>query len=282
MNESGPDRRSVAQRIADDLRAEIEAGQIEPGGRLPITRVLAERYDVTPETVRQAIAKLKSAGVVTARQGSGVYARSRPPLRRLGIQRYDKAKWRDSDEVAFIADRLASGRDYKRTDQTQSVSKVPADAATSAALGIPKDTPVYARARTVREDGIPTHTLTSYYRVQHVEGSRIVDPQPGPAGPGGGFQVLTQRGLEPAHMTEELQARMPTRAEVAALQLPPGEPVMELRRTTYTADDVAIEYAVGIHAASRFTWTYAFLVPDSAASQANQTSADPTDQGETP
>src|SRR5207244_747558 len=39
---------------------------------------------------------------------------------------------------------------------------------------------VYERARLVKEDGIPTHTLTSYYLPEHVEGTPLVDPSPGP------------------------------------------------------------------------------------------------------
>jgi GntR family transcriptional regulator len=31
---------------------------------------------------------------------------------------------------------------------------------------------------------------------------------------------------------------------------------------TYTDDDRIIEFARGVHAASRFAWTYTFTVPD--------------------
>uniref|UniRef100_UPI002F90B19B GntR family transcriptional regulator n=1 Tax=Kitasatospora indigofera TaxID=67307 RepID=UPI002F90B19B len=258
------DPRPASQRIADDLRAAIDSGDIGPGEKLPTTKTLVEQYGVTAETVRQAVLRLKAAGVVTSRQGGGVYARVLPPLKRLGIQRYDKAGWRDRGEVAFIADRVASGREYNRTDQTQVVSRVPASRAVATGLGIPEGTEVVSRARLVKEAGVPTHMLTSYYKVQHVEGTRLEDPSPGPAGKGGGFGVFLEQGLEPHQMTEDLYARMPTPAEAAELELPAGEPVMVLHRTTYTADDTVIEYAVGVHSASRFAWTYNFLIPDSA------------------
>lgn len=48
------------------------------------------------------------------------------------------------------------------------------------------------------------------------------------------------------------------------LQLPPGERVVELHRTTYTADNTVVEFAIGVHAATRFAWSYDFKVPDSA------------------
>ncbi len=123
---------------------------------------------------------------------------------------------------------------------------------------------MYARARLVKEDGQPTHTLTSYYRPEHVEGTQIVDPTPGPAGRGGGFRILYDAGYEIDHMKEELFARVSTPEETKVLLLPSGEPVVELHRTVYTADGTVVEFAIGIHAASRFRWSYDFKVPDSA------------------
>lgn len=182
-------------------------------------------------------------------------------MKRLGIERYAKSKWKFG-LVAFAADREASGRAWKRDDQTNRVRLAEADEAVAAALGIEPGAPVYERARLIKDADVPTHTLASYYRPEHVEGTPIVDPKPGTATPGGGFAVLTVQGLEPDHMTELLLARMPTPRELAELELPAGEPVVELHRTTYTADDVPVEFARGIHAASRFSWSYNFKLPD--------------------
>lgn len=88
---------------------------------------------------------------------------SQTPIKRLGISRYDKAKWRDGDEVAFIADRVASGRAYRRGEQTQNVPRVEAPPAVAAVHGLPAGSEVYARTRLVKEGDQPTHTLTSYY-----------------------------------------------------------------------------------------------------------------------
>jgi len=256
------DPRPPSQQIADDLRAEIEAGRIPSGGRLPSTSELAARYGVTRETIRQAIARLKSAGIVSSRQGSGVFARPRPAMKRLGINRYAKSLWRDTGIVAFAADREASSRTWSPGDQTQTVSEVAADPQVAEAFGVEPGTRMYERARLVAEQGVPTHTLTSYYRPSDVEGTRLVDAAPGPAGHGGGFAVLTEQGLEPHEVQEDLTARMPTPQEVQTLRLPPGEPIVELHRTTYTADGRVIEFARGVHSASRFTWSYRFKIPE--------------------
>ncbi|MGW8952658.1 GntR family transcriptional regulator [Streptomyces sp. NPDC055709] len=252
------------RELADRLAERIKSGEYAPGQQLPHIRDLVEAGEGSKSTVHAAYKALEAEGLVTSSRGHGTVVREQTPLKRLGIARYDKAKWRDGDEVAFIADRVASGRSYRRNEQTQTVSRIQAPPKVAEALGLPAATEVYARARLVKEGEQPTHTLTSYYRPDHVEGTRLVDPTPGPAGRGGGYRVLYDAGYEIDHMREALFARIPTAEEVKLLQLPTGEPVVELHRTTFTADGTVVEFAVGVHAASRFAWEYDFKVPDSA------------------
>lgn len=252
------------RELADKLATRIRDGEYASGQPLPHIRELVDAGEGSKTTVHAAYKALEAEGLVTSSRGHGTVVRERAPLKRLGTDRYDKAKWRDNDEVAFAADRVASGRLYKRGDQTQTVERVIASPAAAEALGLEAGAEVYARARLVKEEGQPTHTLTSYYRPDHVEGTRLVDPAPGPAGRGGGFRVFYEIGLEPDRMTEELFARVPNPDEAKTLQLAPAEPVVELHRTTYATDGTAIEYAVGVHSASRFAWRYDFPLPDSS------------------
>lgn len=260
-NQEG-DRVSVGYRdLADRLRADIAAGVYEPGTTLPKQDDLAAEHGVNVKTVRQAVAELEAEGLVTPIRRRGTVVRPRPPMRRLGAERYAKSKWKFG-VVAFAADREASGREWKPGDQTQSVARVEADAETAGALGIEHGAVVVERARLVQDAEGPTHTLTSYYRVEDVEGTPLVEETPGPAGRGGGFQVLTLRGLEPDHIRETVKSRMPTPIEREQLKLPAGEPVVVLTRVTFTADDRPVEFARGLHAASRFEWTYEFDIPE--------------------
>lgn len=249
------------RELAGVLREAIERGEYPAGGTLPKQDEIAREHGVNVKTVRQAVALLEAEGLVTPVRRRGTVVRTRPPMNRLGIERYAKSKWK-SGLVAFAADREASGRDWQPSDQTNEVRKVEADAEVAEALGLPPGAEVYERARLVKEGDTPTHTLTSYYRVEDVEGTTLVDPSAGPAGPGGGFAVLTLQGLEPDTVTETFHSRMPTPTESAQLDLPAGEPVMVLHRTTATAEGKVVEFARGVHAASRFSWTYTFKMPD--------------------
>lgn len=249
------------RELAGALRAAIVDGTYPPGTTLPKQDELAERFGVNVKTVRRAVQVLEAEGLVSAIRRRGTVVRLRPPMRRIGTDRYAKSKWKFG-LVAFAADREASGRAWKPSDQTVTVRRTEADVDVAQALGLAEGDPVYERARLVTEDDVPTHSLTSYYRPADVEDTPLVDPSPGPAGPGGGFAVLTVQGLEPHHMTETFYARMPTPDEIDQLRLPAGEPVMVLHRTTFTDQDRPVEFARGVHAASRFAWSYTFDLPD--------------------
>lgn len=61
------------QQIADDLRRQIEAGFLEPGQQLPTELELREQYSASRNTVRDAIKRLTSLGLVESRPGSGTF-----------------------------------------------------------------------------------------------------------------------------------------------------------------------------------------------------------------
>lgn len=251
-----------ATRIADDLREAITNGSLAPGEKLLPVRTLAEQYGVSRNTAVKAITQLRNEGLIVTKYGSGAYVREAHPIRRLGPDRYARSRWANVTVEAYTDERLDGGPVAQHGHQTQEVNLVEADDRTATALGVEPGTLVVERARVMTRDGQPTHSMTSYYRREDVEGTPIADPRPGIAGQGGGFAVLTGRGLPPDEITEDLHARMPTVEEAVLLELPAGEPVVELHRVTRTAEGRAVEYARGVHAASRFVWSYTFKIPD--------------------
>jgi GntR family transcriptional regulator len=141
----------------------VTAGDYLPGSTLPKQADLAAQHGVNIHTVRKAVSVLEAEGLVTPIRRRGTVVRPRPRMKRIGIDRYARSKWKFG-LVAFAADREASGREWKPGDQTNRVQKVQADDAVAAALAIEPGAWVYERARLVKDGDIPTHTLTSYYR----------------------------------------------------------------------------------------------------------------------
>ena len=66
----------LADRVAEILTNEIRAGRLVEGDRLPSEVVLVEQLGVSRTVVREALSRLRSLGLVEARQGSGVYVKS--------------------------------------------------------------------------------------------------------------------------------------------------------------------------------------------------------------
>ncbi|MFF4094237.1 GntR family transcriptional regulator [Streptomyces sp. NPDC001834] len=58
------------RRLAASLREAITAGAFGSDGRLPSEEQLAQQYDVSRGTVRQALAVLRANGLVTSRRGT--------------------------------------------------------------------------------------------------------------------------------------------------------------------------------------------------------------------
>ncbi|MFT3960605.1 FadR/GntR family transcriptional regulator [Propionivibrio sp.] len=72
------DNRRLYRQIADQITRLLEAGEYQPGARLPAERVLAERLAVSRPTVREALIALEVEGWVEIRGGSGVFVLDRP------------------------------------------------------------------------------------------------------------------------------------------------------------------------------------------------------------
>jgi GntR family transcriptional repressor for pyruvate dehydrogenase complex len=68
------DRRpDLPSRIVEAIQREIVEGRLKLGDRLPGEQVLADSFGVSRNVVREAIARLRSDGVVQSRQGIGAF-----------------------------------------------------------------------------------------------------------------------------------------------------------------------------------------------------------------
>ena len=63
----------AADAIMDQVERLILEGKVRPGQKLPSERALAEEFDVSRPTVREAIQKLEARGLVQRRHGGGTF-----------------------------------------------------------------------------------------------------------------------------------------------------------------------------------------------------------------
>jgi DNA-binding GntR family transcriptional regulator len=75
MMDSSADR-PLYKQLADVIRAQIESGELIPGQRLPPETDYMQRYDISRDSVRRALAVVRGEGlIITKRHGS--YVRDR-------------------------------------------------------------------------------------------------------------------------------------------------------------------------------------------------------------
>ncbi|MEU5427775.1 GntR family transcriptional regulator [Streptomyces olivoreticuli] len=69
---------ALYQQVAAEIRNAITAGEIPPGAPVPSESQLMDRYGVSRPTVRNAVAALRSEGLIEVIHGKGSYVRALP------------------------------------------------------------------------------------------------------------------------------------------------------------------------------------------------------------
>jgi DNA-binding GntR family transcriptional regulator len=116
------------RQVADALIEEIRAGRWLVGELLPTEMDLCQRFAISRHTAREALRRLRDAGLVECRQGSGTRLASRSP--RLSYQQ----------RVGSVEDLLQYGSSTRL--DVRSVERLPADAEHAEWLDVAMETPL--------------------------------------------------------------------------------------------------------------------------------------------
>jgi GntR family transcriptional repressor for pyruvate dehydrogenase complex len=69
-------RSRIYEHIVEQIRALIREGRWAPGDQIPPERELAERFQVSRTSVREALRALELQGIIDSRQGGGTFVRT--------------------------------------------------------------------------------------------------------------------------------------------------------------------------------------------------------------
>ena len=147
------------RQIAEDLREQIESGQLEPGQQLLTEIELRDRYGASRNTVRDAIKLLTALGLVETRPGQGTFVPKKidPFVSTLS-----------GDPGAGVAEGASYLSEVSKRDRKASVSPLQVEIQeasddVSSGLGIAKGTEVISRHERRFIDDTPWSMQTSYY-----------------------------------------------------------------------------------------------------------------------
>ncbi|GAA2770364.1 hypothetical protein XF35_41640 [Streptomyces platensis subsp. clarensis] len=209
--------------IADELRAQIESGELPPGKKLPFTDDLVERFGVSKQTVRAAVDVLAQEGLVVVRRRYGTVVRDRRPVR-IPLSRYQGSLDSDGQLGPFEAACEAQG--LRGVMKTVSVEQVRAPDV-AALLGLESEDALVCRRREAHIEEQVVQFQQAWYPLDVAQAAGL--DQPGKV-TGGVYGALAAAGMAPAEADERVGARMPTKEEGAQLGTGLALPVLTVER----------------------------------------------------
>jgi GntR family transcriptional regulator len=250
------DRMPLSQRIAADLRASIQSGELGPRATLPSERELIETYKTSKSTVGKAIALLQAEGLVVTEFGRGTFVRERPKLRRVSAARRH-AEHRSSGKPIFDTEAIEQGQRPSRQMLTVGRSPITPDVAKK--LEMQPGEQAVVRKRLQLLDGMPAVISTSYYPIWVAGGTRLESPE---ALHEGSDVLIENLGHHFSHGVEVFNVRMPTHEESQLLHLAPGTPVVVMWDVDYDEQGRTLQAAEDVYAGDKHEFAYEWSEED--------------------
>ena len=219
-------------RIHDAIKKEIEGGVWEIGQRLPSERDLADDYEVSRMTLRQAITLLVEEGILERRVGSGTYVASHRV----------QEKMRGTTSFTEIV------RSQGKTPSSQLISyqRKPANETEIQQLQL-KATDTVVRMERVRfADNVPlVFEVASIPEklIQSFNQEDITEHF---------FQTLTDNGYEIGKSQQTIYAKNASERVANYLKVPKNHAVLALTQVSYFTDGRPFEYVHSQYVGDRF------------------------------
>jgi DNA-binding GntR family transcriptional regulator len=254
--------------IAASLRARIEAGEFPPGSKLPSEAELTGAHKASRTTVRNAIARLVKAGLVSSHPGIGTIVRKDRRFV-LDFSKLEAPAPEDDDsgDDPFAAEIRRQGGTPREEVELRieivpptQIAHVPGDLGGTAfvprfvgeKLQLDEGAQVVVRRRS-RFDGQDLLLVSDSYFPFHVaQGTPLMSPQPVHIRSG----ILRSLGKPYVRVRDEHNARETTEAEAARLGTHVGAPLDEIIRTGYAADGEPLRCMVNLALGARIVVVY--------------------------
>jgi GntR family transcriptional regulator len=250
------------ERIADDLRRQIQSGALAPGAQLEPESVLVDTYRVSAPTIRQAIGVLHAEGLTEARHGIGTFVRRPRQKIRRDTARYQWEKDRVHEPVDARSQAGATeedtGLNVEDLDFFASYELIEAPAELAAIFKVPVGTRLLHRHYYTRSksENVPLSLVDSYLEYDVVAANPDLLDQGNEPWPGGTQHQLSTIGIELDRIRDEVTARPPSADEAEKLDLGPGVSVLRIRKISIDTSDRVVEVADSIHAGDRSELVY--------------------------
>lgn len=204
--------------VADALRARLAVGGHAAGGALPSEAELGREYGVSRVTVRRALERLRTEGLVSSRQGAGWFVAVDPVRQPLGrITTIEAAL----EAAGAVARREVVEFGFERARRP-----------IASLLGVAPRTEVLRVKRVVRADGEPFAVVTVWVPADLGADLSRADVERAPF-----YDLLPLRGVELGRATQTIDADGLDAVDAGLLGVAAGTPVLLCKRVTFDSRD---------------------------------------------
>jgi GntR family transcriptional regulator len=228
-----PQRLSATARAVQSLRHLLARESWAAGDRLPSEPALAEELGVSRVTVRAALSKLESEGLVDRRHGSGTYVNSVKPLV-------------NSLHLNVGADQLIKSSGRAPGIAEMSWRQTEADAEIADRLAIEIGAPIVHLYRVRTSDGERVTVANDYFAAS------LLPEQPVSLGPSLYTFLSTVCGVDVTFGIATLEPAIAGETYAPVFGVDPTELCLVNRQVDYDASEKPVSYSVEYHLASAF------------------------------
>jgi GntR family transcriptional regulator len=237
-------------QLAEDIRAQIDSGQLAPGAPIPSEGQLAAEYGLSRTSVRSALETLRQAGLVRTVKGAGTHVREQH--QRMVRRVPERYQWeKDRVHLPEYERRAAGSAEYDTGLPTErfiflaTYDDLPAPPDLAQVFGVDEGTTLLRRVYRTHDrlaSAYPMGVGCSYLLRGMVEGNPdLLDPAREPW-PGGTQHQLSTVGIELDRIIDELTTRPPSREEAEALGIDSkGTSVFVLRKISIDTEERVVE-----------------------------------------
>jgi GntR family transcriptional regulator len=220
-------------QIAQAVIQNVQEGHLVYGEQLPSERELAERYNVSRVTARQAIDELVKRSIAYRVQGKGTFL-ARPKIR-------------EASGLMSFSDELRQ-RGFRPTSKVLVQKIVPAPLTVAEKFHLSPGESVFYLQRVRLADGEPVAVEYAYLNLQLLPGLEQHSFENQSL-----FEVLHQHyGVYPTWAEAEIEARIVTDEEAVWLAMERMQAVLVAHRLTFTEAFDVIEVVDSVYAGDRF------------------------------
>ena len=238
------------RQIAENLREEIESGQLGPGQQLRTELELGEVYNASRNTVRDAIKWLTTLGLVETRPGQGTFVVE-------AIDPFVTTLTRKEGEVAEGGQSTSYlskvGHSRKPSSSDVRVEIQGALEHVAARLAIAPGTEVISRHEQRHVDGTPYSLQTSFYPVEFADRGAGRLRSPGNIEEGAVQYLREKLGIKQVGYRDVITVRVPNAIEADFFKVPmDGRIAMfEISRTAFDGNGNPMRLTVTVLPANR-------------------------------